>query len=208
MVESFIDECAAAAKIDPVEYRLRLIEKWDPAWGVVLKTAAAKSGWGKPLPKGEGRGIAIANWPNAGLRKNGTTVCCVVHAAVSRSGELSVKQVDLTFDSGKIANRDAVASQLEGAVIFGLNSVINEEITLKNGAVVETNFDAYPIMRIGDVPPVINIHFDALSGDDRFQPIGEAPVGPVAAALGNAIFAATGKRLRQTPFRKAKLDWT
>lgn len=208
MVESFIDECAAAANIDPVVYRLRLIEKWDPAWGVVLQTAAAKAGWGKPLPKGEGRGIAIANWPNAGLRKNGTTVCCVVHAAVSRSGELSVKQVDLTFDSGKIANRDAVASQLEGAVIFGLNSAINEEITLKNGAVVETNFDSYPIMRIGDVPPVINIHFDALSGDDRFQPVGEAPVGPVAAALGNAIFAATGKRLRQTPFRKAKLNWT
>jgi isoquinoline 1-oxidoreductase subunit beta len=74
--------------------------------------------------------------------------------------------------------------------------------------VVESNFVSYPIMRIGDVPPVINVHFDALSGDDRFQPVGEAPVGPVAAALGNAIFAATGKRLRQTPFRKAKLNWT
>jgi isoquinoline 1-oxidoreductase subunit beta len=208
MVESFIDECAAAAKADPLEYRIKLLQTWDPAWTGCLKKAAEKSGWGKSLPKGDGRGIAIANWPNAGLRKNGTTVCCVVHAAVSPAGELSVKQVDVTFDCGRIANRDAVAAQLEGGVIFGLNAAINEEITLKNGAVVESNFDSYPIMRIGDIPPVINIHFDALSGDDRFQPVGEAPVGPIAAALGNAIFAATGKRLRQTPFRKAKLNWT
>ncbi len=207
MVESFIDECAAAAKIDPLDYRVALLQKWDPAWIQCLKVAADKAAWGKKLPKGEGRGIAIANWPNAGLRKNGTSVCCVVHAAVSRDGTLSVKQVDVTFDCGRMANRDAVVSQLEGAVIFGLNAAINEEITLLNGAVVETNFDQYPVMRIGDIPPIINIHFDALSGDDRFQPVGEPAVGPVAAALGNAIFQATGKRLRQTPFRKQKLNW-
>jgi isoquinoline 1-oxidoreductase beta subunit len=208
MVESFIDECAHAAKIDPIEYRIRLLEQWDPAWIGCLRVAAEKSAWGKPLPKGEGRGIAIANWPNAGLRKNGTTVCCVVHAAVGSKGELAVKRVDVTFDCGRTANRDAVAAQLEGGVIFGLNAAINEEITLENGAVVETNFDRYPMMRIGDAPPLINIHFDALSGDDRFQPVGECAVGPVQAALGNAIFQATGKRLRETPFRKQKLDWT
>jgi isoquinoline 1-oxidoreductase beta subunit len=207
MVESLIDECAHAAKVDPVEYRVKLLGKWDPAWIECLRVAAAKADWGKPLPKGEGRGIAIANWPNAGIRKNGTTVCCVVHAAVSPKGDLSVKRVDVTFDCGRVANRDAAAAQLEGAVIFGLNAAINEEITLQDGAVVETNFDRYPMIRIGDAPPVINIHFDALSGDDRFQPVGECAVGPVQAALANAIFQATGKRLRQTPFRKAKLGW-
>ena len=207
MIESFIDECAHAAKIDPVEYRVKMLETWDPSWINCLRVAAAKADWGKPLPKGEGRGIAVANWPNAGIRRNGTTVCCVVHAAVSKAGDLSVKRVDVTFDCGRIANRDAVKAQMEGAVIFGLNAAINEEITIKDGAVVETNFDSYPMMRIGDIPPVINIHFDALSGDDRFQPVGECAVGPIQAALANAIFEATGKRLRQTPFRKQSLSW-
>jgi isoquinoline 1-oxidoreductase beta subunit len=207
MVESFVDECAVAARIDPLEYRIGLLRKWDPAWIECLRVAADKAGWGRTLPKGEGLGIAIANWPNAGLRRNGTTVCCIVHAAVSQKGELSVKRVDLAFDCGRVANRDAAAAQLEGAVIFGLNAAINEEITLRDGAVVETNFDKYPMIRIGDAPPVINIHFEALSGDDRFQPVGEPAVGPVIAALGNAIFQATGRRLRRTPFRKQTLSW-
>jgi isoquinoline 1-oxidoreductase subunit beta len=208
MVETFIDECAVAAKADPVEYRLRMLSKWDEAWSKVLTVAAEKAGWGsRRLPKGEGMGVAIANWPNCGTRLTGTTVAAVVRAAVGKDGVLSVKQVDVAFDCGRTANRDAVAAQIEGAVIFGLNFTINEEITVRNGEVIEGNYDDYPMLRMGDVPPVINVHFDALSGHERFQPVGEAPVGPVSAALGNAIFAATGKRLRSTPFRKADLKW-
>ena len=208
MVETFIDECAAAAKIDPLEYRLRLLEKWDESWNTCLKVAGQKAGWGKPLPKGEGRGIAIANWPMAGVRKGGSTVCTVAHVAVSPEGVLSVKQVDISFDCGRVANRDAVAAQLEGGIIFGLNAVLNEEVTIRDGAVAEGNFDEYPILRIGEIPPRINVHFDALSGHDRFGMIGEAPVGPIQAAVGNAIFQATGKRLRTTPFRKHDLSWS
>jgi isoquinoline 1-oxidoreductase beta subunit len=207
MVDSFIDECAMAANVDPLEYRLKLLEKWDPAWSQCLKIAAQKAGWGRQLPKGQGLGIGIGNFPFSGLRQAGTTVCAVARVEVSREGVLAVKQVDVTFDSGRVANRDAAAAQIEGGTIFGLNMTLNEEITLAKGAVVESNFHDYPVLRIGEVPK-INIHFDALSGHDRFGMIGEVPVGPIGPAVGNAIFQATGKRLRTTPFRKLDMSWT
>jgi isoquinoline 1-oxidoreductase beta subunit len=207
MMETFIDECAVAAADDPLEYRLNLLKDWDPAWSQCLKVAAEKAGWGKPLPKGEGIGIAIANWPKAMFKEEGTTVCVAARVAVSREGKLSVKQVDLAFDCGTVLNRDAVKSQLEGGVIFGMNVALNEEITLSNGAVVESNFHDYPILHMRDTPE-INIHFDALSGHERTEMIGEAPIGPIGPAIGNAIFHATGKRLRATPFRKQDLSWS
>lgn len=209
MIESFIDECAAAAGVDPLDYRLRLLAKWDPSWSQCLKVAAEKAGWGQPLPRGQGRGIAIAAWPAAFLRGKdnpGSTVCTVATVEVSPKGELAVKQVDIAFDSGRVANRDAAASQIEGGTLFGLNGALNEAITLKDGAVVEGNFDEYPILRIGEAPR-INVHFDALSGEDRFGMIGEPPVGPISAAVANAIYQATGKRLRSTPFRQHDLSW-
>lgn len=207
MADSFIDECAVAARVDPLEYRLRLLENWDPAWSQCLKIAAAKAGWGKPLRKGRGRGIAISSWPSAGQRRAGSTVCAAATVEVSRAGVLKVKQIDVTFDCGRVVNRDAVAAQVEGGILFGLNMTLNEEITIRDGAVVEGNFGDYPVLRMSETPK-INIHFDALSGHDRFAMIGEAPVGPVGPAIGNAIFQATGKRLRSTPFRKHDLSWS
>jgi isoquinoline 1-oxidoreductase beta subunit len=85
---------------------------------------------------------------------------------------------------------------------------LNEQITIKDGAIVEGNFDQYPMLRLGDRLPQINIHFEALSGHERFDLIGEAPVAPVGPAIGNAIFRATGKRLRSTPFRNHDLSWS
>lgn len=208
IVESFVDECAAAARADPLEYRLRLLASWDPAWRRCLKVAAERAGWGRKLPKGQGLGVAIANWPMAGQHDAGATVCAVARVNVSRKGELKVEQVDVAFDCGRVVNRDAVLAQIEGAVLFGVNMTLNEEVTIADGAVVEGNFDQYPMLRIGDAPPRINVHFDALSGHDRYAMIGEAPVGPVGPAIGNAIFQATGKRLRSTPFRKHDLSWT
>ncbi|WP_182911823.1 xanthine dehydrogenase family protein molybdopterin-binding subunit [Sphingomonas cavernae] len=208
ITETFIDECAIAAGIDPLEYRLRLLGKWDKSWSDCLKIAAEKAGWGKPLTKGEGRGIAISNWPKGALRNEGTTMCMVAHVAVSEEGTISVKQVDVAFDCGRVANQDAVRAQIEGGVIFGLNTALNEEVTVKDGAIVEGNFDEYPILRLADAPRLINVHFDALSNNDRFEMIGEAPMGPIGPAVGNAIFQATGKRLRTTPFRKHDLSRT
>jgi isoquinoline 1-oxidoreductase beta subunit len=137
----------------------------------------------------------------------GTTVCVVATVAVTKSGVLTVESLDIAFDCGGVLNLNAVSAQVEGAAIFGLNMSMNEELTVKDGAVVEGNFDTYRVMRLGDVSTKINIHLEAISGHERFSIVGEAPVGPVGPAIGNAIFQATGKRIRTMPFRKVDLSW-
>jgi isoquinoline 1-oxidoreductase beta subunit len=207
MVETFIDECALAAGVDPLEYRLKLLANWpDPGWAKVLREVADKSGWGKSLPKGIGQGIAIANWGMHGKPEAGTTVGVVATVEVTKSGILKVHQLDAAFDCGRIVNRDAVLNLVQGGVIFGLNMALNEEVNVKDGRMVEGNFDEYPILRTGDTPQV-NIHFGGLSGHDRFSELGEPPAGPVGPAVGNAIFRAIGKRIRSTPIRKHDLTW-
>jgi isoquinoline 1-oxidoreductase beta subunit len=207
VTESFIDECAHAAGIDPLRYRLDLLADWpDAGWRRCLEVAAAKAGWGKKLPRGRGRGIAIANWGGFGRPQAGTTVATVAEVEVARDGALRVQQLDIAFDAGQVANRDNVAHQLVGATLFGASVALDEEIIVRDGAVVDGNFDAYTLLRMRDVPQV-ELHFDALSGHDRFGEIGEAGVGPVAGALANAIFAATGNRVRAQPLRKQDLSW-
>lgn len=125
---------------------------------------------------------------------------------VSPAGKLTVHRIDFSFDCGRIVNQDAVLSQLQGGIIFGLNMALNDGLTISDGAVVEANFDSIPMVKMADIPE-IHIHFDALSGHDRFSIIGEAPVGPVGPAIANAIYQATGKRIRTTPFRKQDLSW-
>lgn len=208
MLESFIDECAVTAGIDPVEYRVQLLAGWpDQGWVGCLKLVAKHANLGKPLPQGEGQGIALSNWGGYGKPHKGTTAAVVAHVSVSKAGELKVRSLDLAFDSGKILNADVVSQQLTGAALFGLNVAMNEEITLENGRVVEGNFDQYPIFRTGDVPKIA-IHFDALTGDSRYGEIGEVGVGPVGAAVANAVFRATGKRMRTQPFRTHDLSWS
>jgi isoquinoline 1-oxidoreductase beta subunit len=206
-VETFIDECAVAAGIDPLEYRLALLANWDASWSDALRLAAQKAGWGRKLPRGEGLGIAISCWPVASTRKNGSVVATVARVKVGRAGELKVEQVDVAFDCGRVANPGAVRAQIEGGTLFGLSAALFEQLTVRDGAIVEGNFGDYPVARISDTPPV-NVHFEALSGDDRMAIIGEAPTGPIQPAIGNAIFAATGRRLRHTPFVGQDLSWT
>jgi isoquinoline 1-oxidoreductase beta subunit len=211
MIESFTDELAAAAGVDPLEYRLNLYSKWvDPGWVKVLETIKEKAAWGKELPAGQAQGVAICNWA-ADLQAEppffGSTIACVAHVEVTKDGTLTVHSLDVAFDLGKVMNRDAVLAQLQGGTLFGLNMSVNEGLTLDNGAFVEKNFDNYPVFRMADVPDV-NIHFEGLSGDDRFSETGEVGVGPVGPAIANAIFAATGKRVRSTPFRSEDLSWS
>jgi isoquinoline 1-oxidoreductase beta subunit len=208
MVESFVDECAIAAGIDPLEYRLRLVSRWDKPWSDCLRVAAAKAGWGRRLPRGEGIGIAISSWPNAAAHNVGTTVCTAARVVVSRAGDLVVKQVDVAFDCGRVANRGAVRAQIEGATLFGLNMTLNEQLAVEDGAITTRNFNDYRLLRINQHLPVVNVHFDALSDHDRFDIVGEAPVGPIGPAIGNAIYQAIGKRLRTTPFRTHDLSWS
>jgi isoquinoline 1-oxidoreductase beta subunit len=173
-----------------------------------LRVAAEKSGWGKTLPRGEGRGIAITAWPSAGMRNAGTVICTAARVAVTPEGKLTVKQLDVAFDCGRVANPDAVRAQIEGGSLFGMNMTLREQITIKDGVIAERNFDKYRMLRLGDDLPQINVHFDALSGHERLDIIGEAPVGPVGPAIGNAIFQASGKRLRSTPFINHDLSWS
>lgn len=206
-IESFIDECAHTAGIDPVQYRLKLYANWpDPGPTLCLKEAASKAGWGKPMQKGMSQGVAIGNWGMFGKPQAGTTVCAVATVAVSREGVLKVHAIDLSFDCGRVLNRDAVLTQLQGGVVFGLNMALNEALTVKDGRIVEGNFDQYPMLRMEDMPK-INIHFGGLSGHERFAEIGEPAVGVIGPAIANAIFGATGKRIRSTPFRKHDLSW-
>ncbi|MET0660751.1 MAG: molybdopterin cofactor-binding domain-containing protein, partial [Steroidobacteraceae bacterium] len=208
MVESFIDECAHAAGVDPLQYRLRMVQSWpDPSWKRCLQELAKQAQWDKPLPRGQGRGIAISNWGMEGKPDAGTTIAVVAAVEVSLAGELRILQLDLAFDTGKVMNRDAVLAQLQGGAVFGLNMALNEELHIKDGAIVEGNFDHYQMLRISDVPNAINVHFGALSGAERFAEVGEPPVGVVGPAVANAIFSATGKRLRSMPFRKHDLSW-
>jgi isoquinoline 1-oxidoreductase beta subunit len=126
---------------------------------------------------------------------------------VTPKGVLKVHQLDAAFDCGKVVNHDAALNLVQGGMIFGLNMALNEEMTIKNGAMVEGNFDQYPILRTGDTPPQVNVHFGGLSGHDRFSELGEPPAGPVGPAVANAIFRITGKRIRSTPIRKHDLSW-
>jgi len=210
-VESFIDECAAAAEIDPLEYRLRLFSDWrDPGWKKCLQEVAKRADWGKRLPRGQAQGIAISAWGNWGTDdpQSGTTAAVIAHVEVSRSGELRVLQLDIAFDSGRIVNSNAVAAQMEGGMLFGLNMSLNEELNIQDGRIAEGNFDQYRMLRMADVPRRVNVHLGGLSGHDRFSEIGEPPVGPVGPAVANAIFRATGKRIRSMPFRKHDLSWS
>lgn len=142
-----------------------------------------------------------------GKPQAGTTVAVVATVEVSRAGVLTVKQLDAAFDCGRIVNRDAAESLVQGGLIFGLNMALNEEMNLKDGRMVEGNFDQYPVLRMAQTP-IVNVHFGGLSGHDRFAELGEPPAGPVGPAIANAIFAATGKRVRSTPLRKHDLSWT
>src|SRR5690606_30394923 len=132
---------------------LRLLAGWpDPYWAQCLKEVAQKAGWGQPLPRGEGRGVAIANWGGGGKPMAGTTVAAVARVEVSQAGVLKVRQIDVAFDSGGVVNRDSVLAQLEGGAIFGLNMSLNERLTVKDGRIVEGNYHEYPMVRLADVP--------------------------------------------------------
>ena len=207
--ESFIDECAHAAGIDPLDYRLHLLHDWPvPGWKQTLLEVARKAHWGKKLPKGQAQGLAVGSWTGGGDPKFGTTVATIATVEVSQEGEVKVLQIDCAFDCGSVLNPDAVRQQMEGGSLFGMNMTLLEELTLQNGRIVESNFHEYPMLRMSDVPPRVNVHFGGTTGGEHCGEIGEAPAGPIGPAIANAIYRVTGKRIRSTPLRKQDLRWT
>lgn len=188
-IESFIDEMAHAAKADPLQYRLALLEKHPRARGV-LQLAADKAGWSKPAAPGRFRGIALAE-------SFGSVVAEVAEVSVGDDGAIRVHQVTAAVDCGQTVNPQTIARQIEGAIVYGLSAALYGRITYRDGKVEQSNFHDYPLLRMHEMPQV-RVHI---------VPSGEAPGGigepgtpPIAPAVANAIFAATGTRLRALPF--------
>jgi isoquinoline 1-oxidoreductase subunit beta len=188
-IEGFLDEIASATGLDPYHLRRKLLEG-KPDWLKVLDTAAEKGDWGKPLPKGSGRGIAICNFTDS--------LCAqVAEVTVKSGGSVKVNRVTVALDTRHMVNPQTIVEQAESGVIFGLTAALYGKITIKNGAAVQGNFDTYRMVRLAEAPK-IDVHL-VPSGGEVWGGAGEPAVPPVGAAVANAIFAATGKRIRTLP---------
>ena len=191
--ESFLDELAHAAGKDPVDFRRHLLAKSPRLLGV-LELAAAKAGWGKPLPAGHGRGIAVVN-------NIGSYNAQVAEVSVDK-GKLRVHRVVCAVDCGHAINPAGIEQQIQSGIVYGLSSAMKDSITIERGRVVQGNFNHYDVLRIDEMP-VVEVHIvpsQAAPGG-----IGEASTPSIIPAVANAIFAVTGKRLRKLPIRPEDL---
>jgi isoquinoline 1-oxidoreductase subunit beta len=194
VVESFMDELAAAANKDPVDYRRALLDN-SPRAKAVLELAAEKSGWGQKLPPGSGRGISVQF-------VFGSYMSQVAEVAVAKDGGVRVQRVVCAVDCGMVVNPDTVKAQIEGGIIFGITAALYGQITLKNGRVEQSNFDNYQMLRINEAP-VVEVHI--IKSTEAPGGIGEPGTAAVSPAVANAIFAATGKRIRKLPVDPGEL---
>lgn len=188
VVESFVDEMAVSAKQDPVAYRRALLGK-SPRAKAVLDLAAEKAGWGQPLPKGVGRGVSLQF-------VFGSYLAQVAEVEVLKDGNVRVRRVVCAMDCGTVVNPDTVEAQLMSGITFGATAALYGEITLKNGRVEQANFDTYQMIRMNEAP-AIEVH--VVKSSEPPGGMGETGTSGVVPAIANAIFAATGKRLRKMP---------
>ena len=195
VVESFVDELAAAAKQDPVAYRRTMLAK-NPRALAVLDLAAGKAGWGQALPAGHGRGVALQF-------AFGSYVAAVVEVEVTPEGEVLPRHVHVAIDCGSVVNPDTVEAQTQGGFVLGLGTALYNEITLADGRVEQSNFHDYRSLRINEAP-TIEVH--QIQNQEKPGGVGETGTAAAAPALGNAIFAATGRRLRRMPFGTGQLQ--
>jgi isoquinoline 1-oxidoreductase beta subunit len=194
VVESFLDELCHAGGKDPYELRRALLGK-SPRHKRVLELAATKAGWGEPLPEGRGRGLAVHE-------SFGSFVAQVAEVSVSKEGGVRVHRVVCAIDCGPIVNPDTIHAQMESGVVFGLTAALYGEITFEKGRVKQRNFHDYPMLRMNEMP-VVETHI--VPSTDKMGGVGETAVPPIAPAVGNAIFAATGRRVRRLPIRAEDL---
>jgi isoquinoline 1-oxidoreductase beta subunit len=191
VVESFVDELAAVTKTDPVEFRRSMLTSQPRVLGV-LNLAAEKAGWGSPLAEGVGRGVSVQF-------AMGSYLSQVAEVEVSKEGEVKVRRVVCAVDCGQMVNPDTIIAQIEGGIIFGLGAALWSEITLQGGRVEQRNFNDYRVLRINETP-VIEVHL--VKNGEPPGGIGEPGTIGIAPAVANAIFAATGKRIRKLPIKE------
>jgi isoquinoline 1-oxidoreductase beta subunit len=213
-LESFIDEMARAAGRDPLEYRRALIARASPDafednakddWLHALDVVKEKSGWGRSLPKGTGIGFAIDDRKSVAPR--GIALCAMAATvSVTPSGIAAIDRLDIVHDRGHaIINPEAAERQIRGMMAWALGPIFKQEITVKNGAVEQANYDAYPPIRMAEFPKNIAIHY--IKTNRWISGIGEEVVPLVAPAVLNAIHMATDKRIRSIPLKNHDLSW-
>ncbi len=188
--ECFIDELAHTAGKDPYEFRRPLLKGTKDL--PLLDAVAKVIGWGKPAAKGVHRGIAVVD-------SYGSYTAAAVELSVDNGNEIDVKRVVIAIDSGHVVHPDAVKAQMEGGVVWGLSFIMHEEITIENGRVVQGNFTDYPVLKLAHTPQIDTI---IMPSGGFWGGVGEPPIGAVIPAIGNALFQATGKRLRSMPLNK------
>ena len=213
-MEVFIDEVAYAAGRDPYRYRVETLManpefRQAGRWVKALHAVAKKANWGSPLPKGWGRGIAIADGRRFFPTNQNITICAVVATVeVSKDGALKIHNYDVVFDTGaSLINTNATDQQIHNQIVTGTQVATDLEITIRNGRAVQGNFDDYPMMRIADMPN-IKIDYISTTADEWIGGVGQEAVTLPAPAVTNAIFAATGKRIRSLPIRNHDLSWS
>jgi len=194
VVETFLDELAHATGQDPYEFRRALLDQ-HPRHQRVLQFVAEKASWGKPLPEGRARGIALHE-------SFGSFLAHVAEVSISNDGKLRVHRVVAAVDCGPVVNPDTIHAQLESGVVFGLTAALYGQITFENGRVKQRNFHDYPMLRMHEMP-VVETHI--VPSTDRMGGVGEPGVPPVAPAVANALFVLTGKRIRRLPIQAEDL---
>ena len=194
VVEAFIDELAAAAKKDPFEFRRDLLGK-SPRHKAALELAAEKAGWGKPLPQGRARGIAV-------MDAFGSILSQVTEVSVDARGNVRVHKVVCTVDTGWVINPDTIKAQMEGGIVYGLTAALKGEITIQNGRVAQKHFGDYQMLRHNEMP---EIEVYIVPSTETPGGIGEPSTALAAGSLVNAIAAATGKRIYKLPIKPASL---
>jgi len=195
-MESYIDELAHAGGHDAYKFRRTLLAH-RPDFIGVLDKIAEKGDWGKPLPKGHGRGIAIHEC-------YGSIIGQVSEVSVNGKGEVKVHRVVAAVDCGHVVNPSIVEAQIQSGVIYGLSAALYGDLTIKDGVIQETNFDTYEMVRMADTPK-IEVYL-ALSGGKKWGGIGEPGTAAAAPSVTNAVFAATGQRVRSLPLKNVKLS--
>ena len=191
-IESFMDNLAHAADIDPLQFRLNHLtdSAINGRFRNALETVAEMANWGGSLPKGHTHGLAI--------NIDAKTVVAQVAEVSIEGNQIRVHNVYCAMDPGLVINPDGAIAQAQGGIIMGLSSTFFEEITVKDGMIEAANFDRYPLLTLKETP---DIHVQLLESGEAPFGIGEPPIGPIAAAVGNAVFALTGQRLTRLPMR-------